>query len=339
MGSGQQIVEWYRENARSLPWREEKDPYRIWLSEIILQQTRVAQGLNYYLRFVGRFPELKDLAAADVNEVMKYWEGLGYYSRARNLHYTAKDLIENYGGKFPEDHISLLKLKGIGPYTARAISSFAFGEKVAVIDGNVFRVITRFLGDPSPIDKISTRNRFQKILDGWISKVPPEDFNQGIMELGALVCVPRNPKCPDCPLQTECKAYQSDSWADYPVKAKKLIRKIKYFNFFFVVNEKKQLAILLRPQKGIWGGLWDIPNQELSREEWDIHKLSGKDAYLGELKHVFTHFDMMIRVYLDQGGVLKNNPDAEFITKEKIPNFAFSKGVLKIFDGFLHKIL
>ena len=335
MNPATSLIEWYEAEGRPLPWRENKNPYRIWISEIILQQTRVAQGLDYFLRFVERFPDVESLAAASQDEVLKYWEGLGYYSRARNLHHSAKVLVNDLNGVFPTHYTEWIKLKGIGPYTARAIGSFAFGNKTGVLDGNVFRVLSRYLGDFSPIDLPATRKTFQAVLDQWIQEVDPAEFNQAIMDLGATVCTPQNPKCERCPIQAHCKAYEDQNAHLLPVKAKKLKRKTRYFQFYLHRNEAEKLLIQRRPNQGIWAGLWEIPNREMEKKEW---KNGADNTYLGELKHVFTHFDMMIRVYHTSSPPEEISVDHSFVSSEELSIFAFSRAVLKIFDQFLPKV-
>ena len=198
MDIGQSIVTWFESQGRDLPWRDTRDPYRIWIAEVILQQTRIAQGIKYFYRFVERFPDVQTLASAHQDEVLKYWEGLGYYSRARNLHAAAKQVVEKYEGKFPQHYTELQKLRGIGPYTARAIGSFAFGNQTGVIDGNVLRVMSRVLGDFSPVNQQSTRKKFQEIIDQWVKNVDSRNFNNGIMDIGSVVCTPTQPGCLIC---------------------------------------------------------------------------------------------------------------------------------------------
>lgn len=334
MNEAREIAEWYRAEGRSLPWRESQDPYQIWISEIILQQTRVAQGLDYFLRFVARFPTVEALAAAPLDDVLKHWEGLGYYSRARNLHHTAQVLVESYGGNFPETFVELGKLKGIGPYTSRAIASFAFGQKVGVVDGNVLRVVSRYLASFAPVDVPATKDQFQALLDQWIATVDPGDFNQGIMDLGAMVCTPRNPDCGRCPLSEGCQALAKGlDPHQFPVKAKKAVRGRKWFRFFLVRDGEGRLLIRQRPLKGLWAGLWEVPNLEVSEDAWADSPGEGF-ALLGEMKHIFTHFDMEIRVYAGSFFPAEGTDSDQFVEKDKLPIFAFSRAVLKIFEGF-----
>jgi A/G-specific adenine glycosylase len=339
------LVEWYAAEGRDLPWRHTRDPYKIWLSEVILQQTRIDQGLGYYERFIERFPTVEALAATDTDTLMKYWEGLGYYSRARNLHHTAKHVAEVLGGAFPDDYRALEKLKGIGPYTARAIGSFAFDNVVAVLDGNVFRVLSRYLGDFSPIDVPATRQHFQKQLDAWLIQATqqtgdartPSKFNQAMMDLGATVCAPRKPLCGQCPLASHCRANAEDLQLALPVKAKKLQRKTVYQHFYLVKTAEGQFWIHRRPASGLWANLWEIPNLEVGEADWARGDVAGY-LLVGAFKHVFTHLDMMIKVYV--GSAYPGSPveGSKLIFKAEIGEYAFSRAVLKIFEQYLGSI-
>ncbi|MCB9234364.1 MAG: A/G-specific adenine glycosylase [Bacteroidia bacterium] len=331
------LLEWYAVEGRNLPWRESSDPYQIWISEVILQQTRVAQGLSYFQRFMERFPTVEDLAAASQDEVLKYWEGLGYYSRARNLHQAARTLITQFKGVFPPTWEELLGLKGIGPYTARAIGAFAFGNEVGVIDGNVFRVVSRYTGDFSPIDLGSTRKKFQILVDKWAAEGDPADYNQAMMDLGATVCLPRNPNCAACPVQEHCVAHQKSIQHSLPVKQNKVSRSVKYFNYYLEFDPKQQIKVRQRPETGIWAGLWEIPNEEVEAEAWNEKAFSQRENLLGEMKHVLTHLDLMIRVYRADSPLPEGIGAGKFISMDKISIFAFSRAVLKIFDNYLPK--
>ncbi|MEZ4827982.1 MAG: A/G-specific adenine glycosylase [Bacteroidia bacterium] len=332
MDVGRSIVSWYESHGRNLPWRETRDAYKIWISEVILQQTRIVQGIAYYHRFIHRFPDVVSLAQAPIDEVLKYWEGLGYYSRARNLHAAAVSICKEFDGQFPAHYTELQKLRGIGPYTARAIGSFAFDNAVGVIDGNVLRVMSRFLGDPAPINKTSTRNRFQEIIDVWVKGVNSRLFNNGIMDLGSVICTPAQPGCLICPLQTGCTAYREGMTHLLPVKEKQAERKTRYFHFYLAQNEAGSFLIRRRPAEGLWGGLWEIPNQEVEYRVWEEKSDRPGAKFLFSMKHIFTHFDMQIRVFLLAGDFSEEWPDAQFISIDKISIFAFSKAVLKIFD-------
>jgi A/G-specific adenine glycosylase len=221
MNFSKTIIRWYNKNKRDLPWRHTKDPYKIWLSEIILQQTRVQQGLPYYETFVKKFPTVHHLAKANEDVVMKTWQGLGYYSRARNLHYSAKFISKNLKGKFPNNFEEIKKLKGIGDYTAGAIASFAFNKPYPVVDGNVFRVLSRYFGIKTPIDSAKGKNEFVEKATLLLDKKNPGTFNQAIMEFGAMKCVPQNPDCGKCPLKNGCEALANDTVSALPFKSKK----------------------------------------------------------------------------------------------------------------------
>ena len=232
----EKIIAWYDQNKRDLPWRNTKDAYLIWLSEIILQQTRVDQGMDYYLKFAKEFPTVKHLAKADNEKVMKLWQGLGYYSRARNLHTTAKIISEKYHGKFPDEYSDILSLKGVGNYTAAAIASFAFNKPYAVVDGNVYRVLARVFGIESPIDSTQGKKEFETLATELLDRKKPASHNQAIMELGALQCKPVNPDCSICALNTMCFAYSKKRINELPVKAKKTKVRNRYFNYIVLLD-------------------------------------------------------------------------------------------------------
>ena len=216
------IIKWYEQHKRDLPWRNIKDPYRIWLSEIILQQTRVEQGLPYYEKFIKNFPSVKHLASAPADKVMKLWQGLGYYSRARNLHATAKEVVKTHKGKFPDEHADVIKLKGVGAYTAAAILSFAFEKPYAVVDGNVYRLLSRYFGIDTPIDSGQAKKEFYALAQSLIEGFPPAVFNQAIMEFGSVQCRPANPDCMQCVLHETCFAFRNKRVDQLPVKKQKL---------------------------------------------------------------------------------------------------------------------
>ena len=332
MQIGKKVADWYRREGRNMPWRDTKDPYAIWIAEVVFQQTRIAQGQDYYYRFMERFPDVYSLAAAEQDEVLKYWEGLGYYSRARNLHAAARQVVEDWKGIFPESHRELIRLKGVGDYTSRAISSFAFGEKVGVLDGNVLRVMSRVLADSSPINEPPTRKKFQTIVDDWVAEVDSREFNHGIMDIGATICTPLRPACLFCPLESACMAKAVSRVHSFPVKTKKLKRKKRYFYFFIHRNQDGEIAIRQRSQKGYWGGLWEIPNIEVEEKEWTKQVLALPASFHHSFKHVFTHFDMMIHVFETESLPEGQEEEIQFIAIDKIPIFAFAKAVLKIFE-------
>ena len=251
------LSQWYAINKRDLPWRSTVNPYYIWLSEIILQQTRVDQGLPYYLKFIDTFPVVEDLANADEDLVLKLWQGLGYYSRARNLQFSAKLILSEFGGNFPDNHADILKLKGVGSYTAAAISSFSFGLPFAVLDGNVIRVLSRVFGIQTPYDTTAGKKQFQKLAQELLDKKNPAEYNQAIMEFGALQCVPKSPKCNDCPIVNYCIAFNTNTVSVLPVKSKKLKVKSRFLHFL-VVNKNNEVLIGKR-NSGIWQGLYEFP--------------------------------------------------------------------------------
>lgn len=251
------LLSWYQENKRDLPWRKTKDPYKIWLSEIILQQTRVAQGLPYYLTFIENFPDVVALAEATEQRVLRLWQGLGYYSRARNLHRCAGMIRDKYQGSFPENYQELLALPGIGEYTAAAIGSFAFKQPKPVVDGNVFRVLSRVFGIQDDIAASKTRKIFQKLSFSLMNGSPPELYNQAIMEFGALCCTPAQPKCLSCPFSSYCQANMTKTQHKLPVKTKKTAVRSRHF-YYFVVKSGPCLLMKKRERKDIWQGLYDF---------------------------------------------------------------------------------
>jgi A/G-specific adenine glycosylase len=261
MDIDEQLILWYLKEKRELPWRNTTDPYKIWLSEIILQQTRVDQGIDYYDKFVSTYPTVGLLAEANDEEILKNWQGLGYYSRARNLHATAKHIHFNLKGVFPKTYTSIIKLKGVGPYTAAAIASFAFKEPKAVVDGNVYRVLSRLFDIDTPINSTKGKKIFQELANGLLSQERPDLFNQAIMELGALVCTPKKPLCLHCPLQGKCLGFQKNTIAERPVKlknTKQTLRRIDYA----VIEKGNEIVLRKREEKDIWQGLYDFASVE-----------------------------------------------------------------------------
>lgn len=253
------LITWYLQHKRDLPWRDSKEPYRVWLSEIILQQTRVIQGLPYYEKFIALYPTVHDLARATEAEVLKSWQGLGYYSRARNLHATAIEVSQRMNGLFPENHRGLLKLKGIGDYTASAIASICYDEAEAVVDGNVFRVLSRIFGIATPINTSAGQKQFKELAQQLIDPSQPGTFNQAMMEFGAQFCVPQNPDCESCIFRSSCAAYNSNRVGELPVKLKsKPVRK-RFFNYLVVLTDNNGTILQQRNEKGIWHRLYEFP--------------------------------------------------------------------------------
>lgn len=252
------LLQWYKTAKRELPWRQTTDPYKIWLSEVILQQTRVNQGLPYYERFIEKWPNVQTLAQADLQDVLKMWQGLGYYTRARNIHTTANWVFKTLDGKFPSTYNELIQLKGIGPYIAAAIASFSSNEACAVNDGNVSRVLSRLFEVKDAINSHLGKKNIQACADAFLNLKNPADHNQAIMELGALICLPKNPNCLQCPLQDFCLAFQHQSIDQYPKKNPKTKVQHKYFHYF-VIYSKKELLIGKRSQQSIWQELFEFP--------------------------------------------------------------------------------
>jgi A/G-specific adenine glycosylase len=302
------LTEWYHTHKRDLPWRKTNDPYKIWVSEIMLQQTRVDTVIPYYNRFLDAFPTVHDLADASQQQVLKLWEGLGYYSRGRNLHHAAQQVVNEYGGAVPSTYKEITSLKGIGPYTASAILSIAFQKKYAVVDGNVVRVVTRFNAIETDIRKSSVKKDVQNFMDEAVPDSNPGDFNQAVMELGATVCTPSNPICSSCPLQMECQAWNTAQTDTIPYKSP--AKKVPHHQIAvgIIVNENNEVLIALRPQDSMLGGLWEFPGgkqekkesledtlrREL-REELDVEtEIFSK---FKQLKHAYSHFKITMHAF------------------------------------------
>ncbi len=286
---------WYRQNGRNLPWRNTNNPYFIWLSEVILQQTRVDQGLNYYTKFITNYPTVSDLANATEEQILNDWQGLGYYSRARNLHGTAQHIHQTLKGKFPDNFQDLIKLKGIGPYSAAAISSFAFDEKKAVVDGNVYRVLSRVFNIETPVDSTIGKKEFQDLANELISAEHPAEHNQAIMELGALICTPKAPVCEKCPLNHLCESVRLKNQSERPVKQKTTKTRNRYFHYL-VYTWKDQLILKQRTENDIWKNMYEFPLIESSSEETP-HELLGADQISRLYKHVLSHQKLFVRFY------------------------------------------
>ncbi|SNQ43589.1 A/G-specific adenine glycosylase [Cellulophaga lytica] len=307
MTFSQKILDWYTLNKRSLPWRNTVNPYKIWLSEIMLQQTRVAQGTSYYLSFEKHFPTIFDLANASEEKVLKLWQGLGYYSRARNLHFTAKHIVNNLNGEFPNTYKELVKLKGVGDYTASAIASISFNEQQAVVDGNVYRVLARYYGVDLPINSTEGIKYFKKLATEVMHTSNIRDYNQGIMEFGALQCSPKKPNCNTCPLSSSCVALEKNLVSTLPIKLKKTKIKKRNFNYLVVVDAVGNTMLQQRKGKGIWQNLYEFPLLEDEVNETNIKELYAKVLPKVEVKsfslynkdvivhklshqHLYTHF-------------------------------------------------
>ncbi len=282
-----------------MPWRNTKDPYLIWLSEVILQQTRIDQGLSYYHRFAEKYPDVKSLAKAKEDDVLKLWQGLGYYSRARNLHAAAKQIVNEYDGKFPPAYEDILKLKGVGNYTASAIASFAFKKKHAVVDGNVYRLLSRYSGIATPIDTTAGQKQFALLAEELIDAHDPSVYNQAIMEFGSQQCRPTNPDCASCPLSNSCYAFSKNEVRNLPVKSKTAKIRKRYFHYFIFRNGKK-IILRKRNENDIWKGLHDFPlietenkteSGEILKRNISGHKLNkfSLKKISKEYKHILSH--------------------------------------------------
>ena len=345
------ILYWYSRNKRSLPWRKSKDPYKIWLSEIILQQTRVAQGTPYYLRFIEHFPTVFELAQASEEQVLKLWQGLGYYSRARNLHNTAKVIVNEYDGIFPKSYQELLKLKGVGDYTASAIASICYNEPKAVVDGNVYRVLSRFYGVDLPINSSKGIKYFKELAEKVMDVDAIRDYNQGIMEFGAMQCVPRNPNCDKCPVNEGCVALQKQKIDVLPVKLKKLKIKKRYFNYVIPLfqNEEKQFKTIIeqRTEKGIWQNLWQFPLIE-SDKELTLKSLKKRLPEVISNKHILEvyafHEQQIVHklshqhLYCTFWVVQCNDDDESTILLEKVENYPMPILIAKFIEQFKKRI-
>ena len=291
------ILHWYSKNKRPLPWRNTKDPYKVWLSEIILQQTRVAQGLPYYERFVHTYPLVEDLAAASEDEILKLWQGLGYYSRARNLHATAKIVVSEFSGNFPSTYVDLIKLKGIGDYTASAISSICYSEARPVVDGNVYRVLARYFGIDLPINEAKGIKYFKEVAIEVMDARDIADYNQGIMEFGARQCTPQNPDCSSCPLCDSCVSLQQNRIKELPVKIKKGKIRKRYFNYLILIDDRGNTQLNKRTSDGIWKNLFEFPlieshkslnEQEIIAEIHNTMQISFKNFFSWQ-EHPVVH--------------------------------------------------
>ena len=304
------IIKWYNQNRRELPWRETHNPYFIWISEVILQQTRVAQGLEYYNRFITIFPTIKDLANADIDKVMKVWQGLGYYTRARNLHSSAKQIQSDFNGKMPSTYTELLKIKGLGPYSAGAIASFAYGEAVPAIDGNVYRVLSRIFGVFTSSETSTGKKEFYNLTLELMDKEKPDTFNQALLDFGALQCIPRNPNCETCPFQDICYAYRNNLTNHLPVKGKKLKTRDRYLNYI-IIKHQDYTFIQRREAGDIWTSLYEFPLIEtdsqvdlkslIKNPKWGEFFSKEKTIILFEsqpIKHILSHQMLYTKFYI-----------------------------------------
>ena len=289
------LITWYLQNKRDLPWRDQSDPYKVWLSEVILQQTRIDQGLPYYLKFSDRFPTVHDLAEADESEVLKLWQGLGYYSRARNLHHTAKYISKERKGQFPNTYNDLIKLKGVGDYTASAIASICFRQPNAVVDGNVFRALSRVFGIETAIDSTAGKKEFKELAQALIDPSDPGTFNQALMEFGARHCKPANPLCSSCIFNDNCVALQKKLVRELPFKPKRQSIRNRYFNYLVPLTQSNSTSLNQRNKNGIWNKLFEFPLIEsegpLSMNEIKANSTFRKFSEGIEIRELYQYND------------------------------------------------
>jgi len=340
------LSEWYGTHQRDLPWRRNPEPYKVWLSEIILQQTRVDQGLPYYESIIQQFPDVRSLAKAPLDDLLKLWQGLGYYSRARNLHTAAKQVVNDFGGVFPNNYSTLLRLKGVGDYTAAAIASIVYGEPKAVVDGNVFRVLSRLFNIDTPINSTEGKRLFSEMAAELLDREHPSRHNQALMEFGALQCVPVRPDCSSCPLAAHCQGLVAERVAQLPVKAKAASKKNRYF-LYLVPTFGQDTWLQQRLEKDIWQNLWEFPLLESAKplsierilEEPMLRTWFGEAYSIGNaqyFKHILSHriiHATFLPVRIQQ---LENIPSAwTKVSLSKINTFAVSK----MTDNFLNNYI
>lgn len=355
------FLAWYQQEKRNLPWRYNQDPYRIWISEIMLQQTRVDTVIDYFYRFMEEFPTIQDLAKAPEDKLLKVWEGLGYYSRARNLQAAAKQIMEEFEGEFPTTVEEIRSLKGIGPYTAGAISSIAFEIPEPAIDGNVMRVVSRLFCIEADIAKASSRTIFDEAMRKIISQTQPGDFNQAMMDLGSGICTPTNPQCEVCPIQQYCQAYQENRQAEFPVKSKKQKPKDVYYVAGIIENQHQEIFLKKRSETGLLANMWLFPLEEINAARytelqeqydpaaWDLFSSSNvaedspdffsdqeviwQKKILGEVKHVFSHLRWHILVFYGRSAA-PLTIDGRWVKPDDFPDYVFPKPQQKMLEVF-----
>lgn len=334
------LKSWYLKHCRNLPWRENPSPYRIWVSEAMLQQTQVKTVIPYYQRFILKFPGIACLAAADMEDVLKAWEGLGYYARARNLHRAARQVCTDHGGCVPDRYAAFRSLPGVGDYIAAAVLSIAFQQPLCVVDGNVKRVLARLLMIDDPVNAASARNRFQFEADRLLDRKHPGCFNQAMMELGALICRPGNPQCGECPVTKQCLSFQNDRTRQYPKRAVRPEKPLRHL-VAGVVLKDHEILIARRPMEGLLGGLWEFPGGGVEADEppegacirniaKTVNLQVTVDCHIGRIKHAYTHFRILMDVFVcrhREGMVRLNGPEAfRWISLNEIENHAFPAG-------------
>ena len=340
-----QLIEWYLEEKRNLPWRNTSDPYKIWVSEIMLQQTRVDTVIPYYNRFIDAFPTMQDLADAQEDVLLKQWEGLGYYSRARNLQAGVREVVESYNSIVPKTRDEISSLKGVGPYTAGAVLSIAYGRPEHAVDGNVMRVLSRVLLIKEDIAKPKTRKIFEKAVTEIIDHEDPSSFNQGLMELGAIICTPTSPKCLLCPVRENCAAYYAGEQNDLPVKTKNKKTKALQYDVYIAQNDSNHLLMQKRPDTGLLASMWQFPMIERSLKEMDTVPLLedrfaihfAKEHDLGTFKHIFSHLTWEMECFVGHAveGIVPE--DCKWLTLEEIKEVPMPVSMLKIYQAYVER--
>jgi A/G-specific adenine glycosylase len=350
------FLDWYHDEKRNLPWRATNDPYAIWISEIMLQQTRVDTVIGYYYRFMEQFPTIKDLATADEQKLLKSWEGLGYYSRARNLKAAAQQIMTEFNGEMPQTMTEIRSLKGIGPYTAGAIGSIAFGLPEPAIDGNVMRVVSRLFCIEADIAKASSRGVFDEAMRKIISQDEPGEFNQALMDLGSSICTPTSPRCEECPLQDYCLAFEQGRQTDFPVKTKKAKPKDVYY-IAAAIEDEEQFLLVQRPATGLLANMWHFPLQEVDQATYTQLKTYWQEPqmtlemvaeepeaifpdlpvvwqkrHLGEITHIFSHLKWHVLLFYGrkQGEIDLNH--SQWATFESFDQYVFPKPQMKLVE-------
>ncbi|WP_019412720.1 A/G-specific adenine glycosylase [Paenisporosarcina sp. TG20] len=339
------LIKWYLEEKRNLPWRETSDPYKIWVSEIMLQQTRVDTVIPYYNRFIKVFPTMNDLATADEEKLLKQWEGLGYYSRVRNLQAGVREVVENYNSIVPKTRNEILSLKGIGPYTAGAILSIAYGKPEHAVDGNVMRVLSRVLLIKEDIALPKTKKIFEQAVSEIIDPQDPSSFNQGLMELGAVICTPTSPKCLLCPVRDNCSAFYAGEENRLPVKTKNKKTKALIYDVYVTQNDKKQILMEKRAESGLLANMYQFPMIEHVDKNIDSFSLLqdryginfSKEIELGTFKHVFSHLTWEMKCFAGHAEEISMYENCKWLTIEEIKEVPMPVPMLKIWQAYIER--
>ena len=346
------LAGWFERVRRPMPWRETRDPYRIWISEIMLQQTRVDQAWPYYERFTAAFPTVDALAAADLDDVLRRWEGLGYYSRARNLHRAARLVVDEFDGNVPDTESEIRRLPGVGPYTAAAVLSIAYGRPLAVLDGNVMRVLTRVFAISDAITSSRTRRRLQALANDLLDPAEPARFNEAMMELGATVCTPSNPACPSCPLQQTCAAHAAGEPERYPISKKK--KPVPHYDIAvgLIFDDDGRLLIAKRPEDAMLGGLWEFPGGKVEAGEAipdacrrELAEELGVEVEVGvplaRVDHAYSHFKITLHAF--DCRIVSGEPEhhaaqpLRWVAVEDLGDFAFPRANRRIIEGLIER--